>query len=626
MKILYCDDSLIICIKPVGALSADEPGGMPALLRRELGEGETVLTVHRLDSVVAGVMVYARTKQAASELSRQMNDGSFHKEYLAVLEGYPTEAQAELRDLLLRDRTKRKTYVTKRQQRGAQEAVLRYRTCGKSGNLSLVRIELLTGRTHQIRAQFSSRQLPLYGDGKYGAARTGTGDGTKIALWSCQLSFLHPVTGEQLRFQAMPPEEMPWTCFPEYTAAYAGQDVAVEFQRSPRLSDCRYSDVCGGCAYQGMPYAKQLEKKQRLAAKWLRSFGSIAPIIGAESPTGYRNKTTAVFWPGNHGSVCSGMYGKRGHVPIRIERCPMDQAQATALIRTLRTLMEAHHILPFDEKNGTGWLRQIQIRCSSAAGEILLAMTAVSDEFKSEKEFLKDLLHAHPEITTTVLCVTPSSREAGSKADRVLYGTGYIHEKLCGASFRITARSAFPVNPGQTENVYRKALEFAALTGCERVLHVGCATGVLSIFSASCAGRVLAVEQNHHTAAEAAENVKLNAVQNIRIVAAEPGNYLDTLVRNHERFDRVFLTGQTGRGRVRNGSRQLLKSITALSPERIVCIYRDPEALAEELTCLADTGYQIEAIVPFDELPYTGYVTTVVLLSAAVSDTSDRLL
>ena len=208
MEIIHQDREIGVCLKPAGVLSTDEPGGVPELLRQQL-QTEEIRTVHRLDRVVGGLMLLARSAAAASELSRQIRDGDFDKCYLAIVHG-ETPEKGELRDLLLRNKAERKTYVVSAPARGVQEAVLRYETLGRAEGLSLVRIELLTGRTHQIRCQFSSHGWPLVGDRKYSLLEDNCG----IALWSNFLSFRHPASGESLRFSAPPPEQWPWTAFP----------------------------------------------------------------------------------------------------------------------------------------------------------------------------------------------------------------------------------------------------------------------------------------------------------------------------------------------------------------------------------------------------------------------------
>lgn len=210
MEFIYQDSSILVCVKPAGVLSTDEPGGMPELARAALGEPQgCVRTVHRLDRVVSGLMVLARTPEAASQLSRQIREQRFEKEYLAVLHGCPQAPEGALRDLLRRDKAERKTYVTEVPGKDVQEAILSYRLLGSCNGLSQVHIRLQTGRTHQIRAQLSARGLPLVGDRKYSLLD----DGCPIALWSHCLRFCHPVSGKPMTFRLEPPPIFPWTLF-----------------------------------------------------------------------------------------------------------------------------------------------------------------------------------------------------------------------------------------------------------------------------------------------------------------------------------------------------------------------------------------------------------------------------
>ncbi len=216
-KILYEDKHILVAVKPAGYLS--EPGGgksFPDTLAaylREQGKSGEIFTVHRLDKVVGGVMVFARTPKAASVLTQAIAQRTVEKEYLAVLRGVPAEESATLTDLLFRDASKNKTYVVKRMRKGVRDASLSYRLLGtaeKEGqSLSLVQVALHTGRTHQIRVQFSSRGLPLLGDIRYGSKDKNC----ETALWSHRLRFAHPATGKEMEFSHQPPAAYPWELF-----------------------------------------------------------------------------------------------------------------------------------------------------------------------------------------------------------------------------------------------------------------------------------------------------------------------------------------------------------------------------------------------------------------------------
>lgn len=206
MEIIYQDKDIVVCVKPARVLSTDEPGGLPELLREALGTKD-FRTVHRLDRVVSGLMVVARNAAAASELSRQIREDNFEKEYLAVIHGKPEADEGRLYDLLLRDKARKMTMVANREGKDVQPASLTYRVLDSANGISKVRIKLETGRTHQIRVQFSSRGLPLVGERKYSELN----DPCEIALWSYRLAFTHPATHEKMEFSHEPPREYPWT-------------------------------------------------------------------------------------------------------------------------------------------------------------------------------------------------------------------------------------------------------------------------------------------------------------------------------------------------------------------------------------------------------------------------------
>ena len=208
IPILYQDHSLLVCIKHPGFLSQGAPGAeaaMPALLSAQCG-GE-IYPVHRLDRGAGGVMVFARTGRAAAALSQSVQQGALVKEYLCVVSGHPEAAQGTFRDLLFHDKVRNKTFTVRRPRKGVKEALLDYQVLEAAENLSLVRVRLHTGRTHQIRVQFASRGMPLLGDRKYGGI-----PGPGLALWSCQLAFPHPDTGAVMEF-FQPPDGAPWTAF-----------------------------------------------------------------------------------------------------------------------------------------------------------------------------------------------------------------------------------------------------------------------------------------------------------------------------------------------------------------------------------------------------------------------------
>lgn len=236
MNILYEDTALVVLDKPAGLTSEE---GVPAALRQRWGRPDAYVgVIHRLDTGVSGLMVYARTPGAAAALTKQVTESQqayaildgraeagpgapaqpcFLKTYRAVIAGGPDEQlppEGILRDYLFKDSRKGRVFPVKRPRKGVREAVLEYHIVetAPDGSLSLAEITLHTGRTHQIRVQFASRKHPLYGDGKYGSRFKGD-----IALQSAGLQFIHPETGEKMEFQLEKPLKAPWDLNPSVT-------------------------------------------------------------------------------------------------------------------------------------------------------------------------------------------------------------------------------------------------------------------------------------------------------------------------------------------------------------------------------------------------------------------------
>ena len=218
-EIVYSDSSIIVCVKPAGVIceASEEKENMVDLISNAIKKGDSRLPyvglVHRLDQVTAGLMVFSADQRLTGKLSESIVSKDTEKEYLAVVHGSPEPSEGEMCDLLYRDPKKNKSFVVKRSRKGVREAKLAYSTIataeGKYGKVSLVKIRLFTGRTHQIRVQFASRGMPLIGDGKYGASDNAP----SVALLSHRLSLTHPRSGQRMEFTTDLPDGEPWCMF-----------------------------------------------------------------------------------------------------------------------------------------------------------------------------------------------------------------------------------------------------------------------------------------------------------------------------------------------------------------------------------------------------------------------------
>ena len=202
LTVLYKDEHVIVAKKPAGLLSEGEGKDCLPTLLREAAKLDAIYPVHRLDRDTEGIIVYALTQKAAAALSRDIADGKWEKVYIALLWGSPKAESGRLCDLLYYDRKKSKSFVVKGERKGVKQAILDYSVIGRPDeSRTAVRIELKTGRTHQIRVQFASRGLSLCGDRRYGAPKES---GDTLALCSAELRFLHPITKEKLEFRITP--------------------------------------------------------------------------------------------------------------------------------------------------------------------------------------------------------------------------------------------------------------------------------------------------------------------------------------------------------------------------------------------------------------------------------------
>ena len=210
IEIIFEDNDILVINKPVGVLSEDSQKGEKGILSLLITENRKNLhLLHRLDREVGGVMVFAKNKKSASVLSTAIAEKGFYKTYLAVTDGVPESDEGVYKDLLFKDSKKNRSFVVNRMRKGVRDASLEYAVLKKTEKNALVRVLLHTGRTHQIRVQFSSRKTPLTGDGRYGSKVRDC----SIALHSHNIKFVHPTTKEWIEFTSEPDFSVyPWNC------------------------------------------------------------------------------------------------------------------------------------------------------------------------------------------------------------------------------------------------------------------------------------------------------------------------------------------------------------------------------------------------------------------------------
>lgn len=383
-------------------------------------------------------------------------------------------------------------------------------------------------------------------------------------------------------------------------------------KRMEKKSDvCPYAKKCGGCDYQGMPYEEQLEKKEANVRKLLKEFVKVSPIVGMENPYYYRHKVHAVFDCIGRGQVVAGVYKKNSHDVVDIERCQIEDQEADAIIREIKGLLKSFKIKTYDEDTGYGLLRHVLVRKGYHTGEIMVVLVLASPILPSKNNFVKALRKNHPDISTVVINVNDkkTSMVLGER-NITVYGKGFIEDKLCGCTFRISPNSFYQVNPAQTEFLYEKAIQCARLTGKEKVIDAYCGTGTIGIIASKHAKEVLGVELNKDAIRDAITNAKRNEVKNIQFVNEDAGKYMVSLAEKKESIDVVIMDPP------RTGSDEaFLSSVVKLAPKRVVYVSCGPETLARDLKYLVKKGYKVEEATPYDMFPMTNHTEVVVALS-----------
>lgn len=374
---------------------------------------------------------------------------------------------------------------------------------------------------------------------------------------------------------------------------------------------CPVEKKCGGCQFLHMTYEEQLAWKQKQISKLMKPYCRVYGMTGMEQPLHYRNKVHAAFTHKRDGEIISGIYEEGTHRIVPVEECLLEDQRADAIIRDIRKLLKSFKIKTYNEDTGYGLFRHALIRCAHKTGQILVVLVLGSPILPSKNNFVNALLKLHPEITSIVLNVNDkkTSMVLGEK-EKVLYGKGYIEDELCGRKFRISPKSFYQINSVQTEYLYGKAMELAALTGKERVIDAYCGIGTIGLVAAKEAGEVIGVELNPDAVRDAVRNAKMNEAKNISFYENDAGVFMTGMAEEGEHADVVFMDPP------RAGSDEaFLSSVVRLSPSRIVYISCNPETLARDTAWLVKHGYKAEGCWGFDMFPFTEHVESVCLLT-----------
>lgn len=373
---------------------------------------------------------------------------------------------------------------------------------------------------------------------------------------------------------------------------------------------CPVTSRCGGCQWIDKDYQEQLTAKETRFRKLMEPFCRPEPIIGMEKPEHYRNKVHAVFGEDRKHNVISGIYEEKSHRIVPVDSCLIENRKADEIIVSVRGLLRSFKIRPYNEDTGYGLLRHVLVRTAQATGEIMVVLVLSSPVLPSKNNFVKALLKLHPEITTIVVNVNDRSTSMVlGEREQVIYGKGYIEDRLCGKTFRISPKSFYQVNPIQAEKLYGKVTEYAGLTGKEVVVDAYCGTGTIGMVAADRAGRVIGVELNPGAVRDARCNAKSNKVKNIEFYQGDAGKLLCEMAEQRERVDLVLMDPPRS-----GSSEEFLDSVAKLGVGRVVYVSCNPDTLVRDLKYLRGRGYAVKRCVAVDMFPFTENTECCVLL------------
>lgn len=404
---------------------------------------------------------------------------------------------------------------------------------------------------------------------------------------------------------------------------------------------CAYYKQCGGCQIQAMSYERQLLFKQDKIKNNMMRIGGFSeefvkkitePIVGMESPWHYRNKAQFPVGYDRNGALVTGFYAGRTHYIIPNTDCKLGACENQQILETILAYMEECHVPAYQEKTGQGLVRHILIRSGFATGEILICIVINGEKLPAEAELVKRLTGLSFAGLKTEEGITPAEKKIVSisvsvnrdrtnvimgKDIRLLWGRTYLEDSLHTLddkkdkiTFRISPLSFYQVNPGQTEKLYRIAMDYAGLTGKETVWDLYCGIGTISLFLSRYAKQVYGVEIIPQAIEDARENARINNITNAEFYVGKAEEALPEKYEKEGIFADVIVVDPPRKG----CDAKCLETMLAMQPERIVYISCDSATLARDLRILTDGGYEVKRMRGVDQFGGTVHVEVVALL------------
>ena len=379
--------------------------------------------------------------------------------------------------------------------------------------------------------------------------------------------------------------------------------------------DCNSYRRCGGCNLRHIKYEKTLDLKrevvQNLINKNLNTKIKVEQTIGMDDPFFYRNKAQYPVGMGKNGKATFGVFANRTHDIIEFDECKIQTKISSEIAKVIIDFVNKNNISVYDENTGMGLLRHIVIKYGMKTDEVMCVLVLRKEKFKGEEELIKILLKKFPNIKTIIKNInTKNTNVIFGNKNIVVYGSGYIQDKLGDYIFNISANSFYQVNPVQTEKLYNLAIEGANLNKNDVVFDLYCGIGTIGIFASKHVKKVYGIEIVEQAIEDAKQNAKINNIENIDFTAGDVEEIFEKKINEDKITPNVVFIDPPRRGLDENTVKNLLN----LKPNKIVYISCNPATLVRDLKSFEEK-YKIEKITPVDLFPYTSHVENVTLLS-----------
>lgn len=379
-------------------------------------------------------------------------------------------------------------------------------------------------------------------------------------------------------------------------------------------TDCTTYQRCGGCNLRHMKYKETLELKknmvQNLVDKSLKTKLIVKDTIGMEKPYHYRNKAQYPVGYNKNGEMVTGVYAKRSHEIIEINACSIQMPISEQIAKFILQWIKENGISAYNEKTGNGQLRHIIVKIGLHTGEVMCILVTNEKDLPNETKLVEALKQKFPEIKTIVKNINNKNTNViMGKENYILYGNGYIQDKLGDFTFTISPLSFYQINPIQTEKLYHLAIEKANLEKKDIVLDLYCGIGTIGIFASPHVKQVYGIEVVEQAIGDAKENAKINKIQNIQFYCGDVEKMLEKVIQKEKMAPNVVFVDPPRKGL----DEVTIRNIRKRKPERLIYISCNPATLMRDLKQLEEE-YDIRELQPVDMFPFTSHVECVAVL------------